>query len=229
MCAIRNVQIDGLLLLLEPLGNRHLHLFHLDAQQFGHGADVGHVGHQFAQPGNPNHLRRQLAERNGIVDQVIPNPGELEPLFVEHDLARVQCFHVLTGRLRVHRDQEVHFPLAADVASSRGSNREPRGQSRDIGGEKVLAAGGNAHLEDGPHQDVVGTLASGTVYGGNLNTEVVHHARLDAILLGDEGLGLCDGQVLSPPIPGAASPRQTRNHFSKLPGQFIRNAHSALL
>ena len=76
-------------------------------------------------------------------------------------------------RLRIHRDQEIDFLLAADVAVLVGANRVPGGQSGDVRREHVLAGDRHAHLENAAQQHRVRTLRTGTIDRRDLNAHVV--------------------------------------------------------
>ncbi len=58
------------------------------------------------------------------------------------------------------------------------------GRSGDVRGEHVLAGDGNAHLKNGAQQNRVGALRSRTVYGCNLDAEVVDDRLAHGAVLG---------------------------------------------
>ena len=62
---------------------------------------------------------------------------------------------------------------AGDVAVLADADGVPGGQALDVGGEQVLAAHRDAHLEHRAQQGVVGGLAAGAVLGGDDDREVV--------------------------------------------------------
>ena len=100
--------------------------------------------------------RDQLVERHRIERQIVAQFVQLQRLVVEHGRARLERHHVFLRRLRVHRDQEVDFLLARDVAVLAGANRVPGRQARDVRREQVLARDRDAHLEDGAQKHDVG-------------------------------------------------------------------------
>ena len=94
--------------------------------------------------------------------------------------------HVLVGGLRVHADQDADVAPAGDEALPGGPDREPGRQPLDVGRKEVLARDRDAHLEDGPHQDVVRGHAARPVGRGDVDREVVDDgaaARLAAVSL----------------------------------------------
>ena len=58
-----------------------------------------------------------LSNGHRIEHQVAAQAVQLERLVVEHRASRLERQHVLARRLRVHRDEEVDFLLAGDVAA----------------------------------------------------------------------------------------------------------------
>jgi hypothetical protein len=170
------VQIGGLgLALAELLHQRLVDLLHVDGEQPGNDAVVKHVAHQLAQLGIRAHRRDQLVEGRRVEMQIGPQGVELERLVIDDGGAAIQLHHVFARSFRVHGDQEIDLLLAADITVFAGADGEPGGQSGDVGREHVLAGDGHAHLENGTHQDGVGSLAAGSVDCGDLNGEIVDY------------------------------------------------------
>ena len=148
----------------------------VDAQQLGEDAVVDHVPHEAAQLGVRAHRRDQLVERHGIEHQVGAQRVQLQRLVVDDRGAGIQRQHVLLCRLRIHRDEEVDFLLAGDVAALAGPDRVPGRQAGDVRREHVLARHRHAHQQNRPQQDQVRGLAARSVDGGDLNAEIVDDA-----------------------------------------------------
>ena len=173
------VQLGGLGLPgAELLEQRPADLLQVDAEQVGHHAVVDHVAHQLAQPGLGADRRHQLVERDRVEVQVRAQRAQLQRLVVDHRGARLELQHVFLRRLRVHGHQEIDLLLAADVAVLAGADGEPGGQAGDVGGEQVLAGDGDAHLEQGAHQNGIGGLAARAVDRRHLDGEIVDDGLL---------------------------------------------------
>ncbi len=99
--------------------------------------------------------------------------AEFQRLVVNHGGAAIQFHDVFARGLRIHGHQEIDFLAAADVAVLAGANGKPGGQPGDIRREHVLARNRNAHLENGAHQDGVGSLAARSVHCSDLDAEIV--------------------------------------------------------
>ena len=173
-------------LLAELLGERLLHLAELDREELGEHAVVDHVLDEAAELRVRAHVGHDLVERHRIENEVVAQRVELQRLVIDHDAARLEREHVVFRALRVHRDQNVDFLLAAHVPAMIRADRVPRRQAGDVRRKQVLPRHGDAHLEDGPQQDEVRRLAARSVDRGDLDAEVVDdfRARLRA-------LGLC--------------------------------------
>ncbi len=167
------VQHHGLGLFAELPAERLLHERHVDAKQPRHDAVVNHVADETTQFGVGTHGRYNLVEGHGIEGEVRAQRVQLQRFVVDHRGAGIQRQHVFLGRLRIHRDEEIHFLLAANVSALAGSNRVPGGQAGDVRREHVLPGYRHAHQKDGPEQDEVGGLASRSVDGGDLDAEIV--------------------------------------------------------
>ena len=105
--------------------------------------------------------------------QIAAQRVELERLVVDDGGAAFQVHDVFARRFRIHGHQEIDFLVAADIAVLAGANGEPGGQALNVGREHILPGHRNAHLENGAHQNAVGGLTAGPVYGGDLNAEIV--------------------------------------------------------
>ena len=98
----------------ELLAERLLHLRQVDVEQLRQDAVVDHVLDEAAQLGVRADLRDDLVERHRIEDQVVAQRVQLQRLVV--DARRAPGSSDSTSslrRLRVHRDEEVDFLLAA--------------------------------------------------------------------------------------------------------------------
>jgi hypothetical protein len=118
-------------------------------------------------------LGDELVERYRVVNQVVAQRVQLQRLVVDDARARLEREDVLARRLGVHRDEEVDFLPAGDVAVTAGPNRVPRGQAGDVRREEVFPGHRHAHLEDRAQENEVRRLASRAVDGGHLDAEVV--------------------------------------------------------
>jgi hypothetical protein len=170
------VQLGGLgLALAELLDQRLADFLHVDGEQPGDDAVVDHVAHQFAQLGVGANRRHQLVEGHRVEMQIGAQGVELERFVIDHGGAAIQLHHVFARGFRVHGDQQIDFLLAADVAVLAGANGEPGGQPGYVRGEHILAGDRHAHLENGTHQDGVGSLAAASVDCGDLNGKIVDY------------------------------------------------------
>ena len=114
-----------------------------------------------------------LSKGTGIEVQVAAQLVELQRLVVDHGGAAVQLHDVFARGFGIHGDQEIDFLAAPDVAVLAGADGEPGGQPGDVRREHVLPGDGDAHLEDGAHQDGIGSLAAGSVDCCDLDAEIV--------------------------------------------------------
>ena len=164
-------------LLAELLGERLLHLVQLDVEQVREDAVVDHVADEPAQLGVGADLGDDLVERHRIEVDVAAQRVQLQRLVVDDDGAGLERQHVLARRLGVHRDQEVDFLLARDVAVLVGADGEPGRQARDVRREEVLAGDGMPIWKMDAQQHEVGGLAARAVDRGDLDAEVVDDRR----------------------------------------------------
>ena len=167
------VQVGRFHLLRKLLADGLLDFGHVDFEQLGHDAHVNHVLDQLAQLGLGADGRDQFVVGNGVENQVGAQAVELQRLVVQHGCAGGQRHHVFLRGLGIHRDHEIDFFLARDVAVFVGANGVPGGQTGDVRGKQVLAGDRNSHLKNAAQQNGVGTLRAGAVDGRDLNTHVV--------------------------------------------------------
>jgi hypothetical protein len=172
----RKIQLDGLQFLPELPPERMLHLGQVDFKQVRQHAVVNHVLDEPAQLRVLADLGHDLVERYRVEHQVLAQVPQLQRLVVDHRRIGSEREHVLTGRLAVHRHQEIDLLLAGDVPVLVGPDRVPRRQSGDVRGKKVLARDRNPHLEDGAQQHEIRRLAARPVDGRNLYAEIVDDA-----------------------------------------------------
>ena len=146
--APRPVQIGGLLLLGELAAHRRFDRRQIHIQQLRHNADIDHVLDQLAQLGLGADGGGDLVEGNRIADHIVAILLQVRRFFVDGNTAGGQRENVILRRFGVHRHQDVDLFLARDIAVLAGANGVPGRQSRDVRGEEILAADGNAHRED---------------------------------------------------------------------------------
>jgi hypothetical protein len=145
----------------------------VDPEKPGQDAVVDHVPHETAKLGVRTHGSDQLVEGHRIEHQVRAKRVQLERLVVDNGRAGIERQDIFLGCFRVHRDEEIDFLLTRDVVALARSDGVPGWQPGDIGREHVLARDRHAHEEHGTQQHHVGRLASRSVDGGHLNTEIV--------------------------------------------------------
>ena len=156
---------------------RLLHLVELDVEQEREDAVVDHVADEAPQLRVGADLGDDLVERDRIEVDVAAQRVQLQRLVVDDDGAGLERQHVFFRGLGIHRDEEVDFLLARDVAVLVRPDGVPGRQARDVRGKQVLAGDRHAHLEDGAEQHQVGRLTARSVDGGDLNREVVDDGR----------------------------------------------------
>src|ERR1019366_4797459 len=167
-------RLGGLGLLLAELFDQRLaDLRHFDGEKFGDHAVVNHVADQLPQFGVGAHRRHQLIERDGEEVHIAAQLVELQRRVVDNGGAAVELHDILARGFGVHGHQEIDFLAAPDVPVLADADGEPGGQTRDVRREHVLPGNRDAHLEDGPHEDGVGGLATRPVNGCYLNAEIV--------------------------------------------------------
>ena len=143
-----HVHLRGFGLLAQLLHERLLHLAHVDVEELGQDAVVDHVAHEPAALGVRADGRHELVERHRVEGQVLPQRTQLQRFVVHDRRTRLQGEDVFLGGLGIHRDDEVDFLLASDVALLVRPDGVPRGQPRDVRGEHVLARHRDTHLEN---------------------------------------------------------------------------------
>jgi hypothetical protein len=111
----------------------------IDAEQERQHAVVNHVAHQLAELGVGTHRDHELVERDRIEVQVGAQLVELQRLVVDDRGAGIETERVLARRLRVHGDEKVDLLLAPDPAVPGRADREPRGESLDVGRKQVFS------------------------------------------------------------------------------------------
>src|SRR5262249_23944648 len=122
----------------------------------------------------------EFGDGRWIEPQVLAERFQRGRLVVDDRRSRLERKDVFFRGLRVHRDEEVDFLFASDVAVLARANRVPRRQARDIRGKHVLAGHRNAHEENRPQQYQVRRLTARAVDGGHLDAEVVDDALASA-------------------------------------------------
>ncbi len=167
------VQVGGFDFLGELLAQSLLDLAHVEVQKLGDDADVHHVLDQFAQLGFRANGGHELVVRHGIEGDVGAQFVELQGFVVENSAAGRERERVFLRGLRIHRDQEVDLLLARDIALGAGADGVPGRQSGYVRWKKVLAGNRHAHLKDGAQQNGVRALRTRSVYGCDLDAEIV--------------------------------------------------------
>ena len=174
----RQIQRSRLGLGRKLLADCLLDLGIIDFQQLRCHADIDHVLDQFAQLGFRAHRRRQFVERYGVINQIVAHLIERQRFVVNHGRARRQRLYIVLRRLRIHRDEQVDFFLARNVAIFTGADRVPGRQPRNVRRKHVLPRNRHAHLENAAQQNRVRTLRPRSVHGRNLNAHVVNDTLL---------------------------------------------------
>src|SRR4029077_1179699 len=100
----------------------------------------------------------QLVVRNGIEGQVVAQAAQVKRLVIEHGSTRREREHVFVRGLGVHRNQEIDFLLARDIAVFVGADGVPRGQSRNVRRKKILTRDRYTHLENTAEKHGIGAL-----------------------------------------------------------------------
>ena len=149
------IQIRGLHFFGELLADGFLDLAHFNFEKLGDHADVHHVLDQLAQLGFGANRGDDFVVGDGVENQIVAQLVESERFVVENGGAGRERHDVVLRGFGIHRDQEIDFFLAADVAIFVGANGVPGGQTGDVRGKKILAGNRHAHLENGTQQNCV--------------------------------------------------------------------------
>ena len=144
-----HVALDRLGLAVEVRLEGAAHFGQVDAQHLGDDADVGHVGHVVAQRLGRVQFAQQFLDRDGVEGDVLAGAGGGDGVVVEAHAARAQARQILDEGRRIHGHQDLGALAACGEPVRAGADREPGGQSLDVGREQVLPADGDAHAEQG--------------------------------------------------------------------------------
>ena len=107
-------------------------IFHGNAEQLGQHAVINHVAHQLAKLGIRADRSHEFVKRHRIKNQVVPQSLQIKLLIKYNACAGIQRHHIFLGRLRVHSNQEINLLSPGDIAVLGGTDRIPRGESRDV-------------------------------------------------------------------------------------------------
>ncbi len=162
----------GGVLLVEQSGDD----VHVDVEQRAQRPGVGDVLHEHAFARLAEVVVAELRERDADEVDVVADQGRIErPGGVVQEIAALAHFaNVARVGLRVHRDHQVVIERARGVAVFVDADLVPGGQALDVGREQVFAGDGNAHAEDGLHDEAVGAGRSGSVDVGQFDGEIVY-------------------------------------------------------
>ncbi len=176
-------QLDGLevaghqfLLVGEGLFQELFDHGHVYIQQRREGPQVTDVLHEDAGADVLELLVHQLrqghAEQGDVFPRqlLVPGPGGV----IQEITAGAHFRQVLGVSLGVHGHHDVHPAGAGEITLAAHADLEPGGQALDVGGEEVLAHHGDAHAEDGLHEQAVGAGGTGAVDVRDLDDEVVY-------------------------------------------------------
>src|SRR5262249_32017 len=147
----------------ELLCQSQFHLSRIDFEKFSDGADVNHISEQFAQARVRDDSFSKFGEWDRKKRQVTSQLIQPKLLFVNDDTLGIERHHIFARCLRVHCDQEINFFPSCDPTVFIRADREPGGQSRNIGWEQILPTDGDSHLKNGTHEYTVRRLTAGTV------------------------------------------------------------------
>ena len=156
---------------LELLANGFDHSGLVNAKQFGQDADVDDVRDHARQFGvdTTGHLRHG----DRVRDDVLAVHGLLGVAVPHDDAAGFELSQVVFPGGRVHEHLDVGPVAGCLVAGIGKTHNVPGRKARNVGGEEVLPAHFDAHVEQGLEQDEVGRLRAGSVRGGDVDGEVV--------------------------------------------------------
>ena len=74
-----------------------------------------------------DHFPGQTGKRNGIVNQIISDLGQIELFVIDDDPVRFQSFDVFFGSLRIHGDEDIDLFSAPVVAVLGDTDGKPGG------------------------------------------------------------------------------------------------------
>ena len=167
----RGVELDGRSLALELLPDGLHNSGLVNAKQFSKNADVDDVRDHAGQLGV--HATGHLGHGNGVGDDVLAVHGLLGVAVPDHDASGFKLGEVVFPGGRVDEHLNVGAVTWGLVAGIGETHDVPGRKTGDVGGEEVLPAHFDAHVEQGLEQNEVGRLGAGSVRGGDVDGEVV--------------------------------------------------------
>ncbi len=147
----------------------------IDIQQRCQRPHVDHVAKQLALSRILVFLVAHTREWDADDVDIIAHQAQVEGLGVVVDevAARLHFLDVLRHALWIHRQHDIHAAAAAEVAALTDAHFVPGRQALDVGGENVLGAHRQPHAENSLGKQVVGAGATGAVYVGELDDELI--------------------------------------------------------
>src|SRR5690606_20140320 len=115
-----------------------------------------------------------VLHRNFIVDDVFAAVAPFPFLRQDTHPTGRQVGDVFRCRQFIHGNNNFGRVAAGGVTVLAHADRVPRWQALDVRGEEVFTVDRDTHLEQGTHDDAVGSLAARTIFGGNHEGEVVY-------------------------------------------------------
>ena len=130
---------------------------HVQADHLREDTYVNHVANEVAEiRWNIWVVAHDSLDRHGIDGNIRAGDGLLDIVSVEKCSARCNRCQVTRERVWVYSNDDVASFVVGDESVLVGADDVPGRQTLNVRGKKILARNGNAHLEDGAQDGVVG-------------------------------------------------------------------------